>query len=179
MRNPDSPVASAAATPAASPHPTLATLRARADALSRTAAECCRQHAYYARLLCWDVCAAEQRTACKVAKLYDELLEEMVHAYEAAAARVPGPVGEEWQHCANMLLQASRNHLRHLRRCDQAARQLGSQRLDELDELTAEYELGASALLALHRAAVSYRKLQPAAAPNGAARSPSSTGAPQ
>ena len=114
-----------------------------------------------------------------MAKLYDELLEEMVHAYEAAAARVPGPVGEEWQHCANMLLQASRNHLRHLRRCDQAARQLGSQRLDELDELTAEYELGASALLALHRAAVSYRKLQPAAAPNGAARSPSSTGAPQ
>jgi hypothetical protein len=78
-----------------------------------------------------------------------------------------------------MLLQASRNHLRHQRRCDQAARQLGSQRLDEFDELTTEYELGASALLALHRAAMSYRKMPSAAAPDGAARSPSSAGAPQ
>jgi hypothetical protein len=169
MPKPDTATQSSTVTSVDIPQPTKSTLCARADALFRSAAECCRQHARYARLVKHDAAEAEQRTACKVAKLYDELLEEMMSAYQKAAAHAPAGADEGWWHAANMLLHASREHLRHTHRCDRASRQLGSHGIAELDELATEYELRASALLALQRAAEGYRRVRPAAELKGGA----------
>ena len=137
-------------------------LRAAADALFRAAAECCRQHARYARLVEHDASDAEQRAVCQMAELADELLQEMARAYEREAAPALGP-DEPWWHRANMLLLASRDFLRHHERCDKATRLTSarSHSVADLDALTAAYELEASALLALQQALEGYRKVRP------------------
>ena len=133
----------------------------RADALCRAAAECCRQHARYARLVAHGAFDIEQRTACKIAKLCDELLEEMVRGYERTAARGPGEASADWWRRANMLLHASREFLRHQRRCDRALRDLGAGSISEFDALTVEYELEASSLVAIQQAVEGYRAARP------------------
>ena len=139
-------------------------LRVMADALFRAALECCRQHARYARLVEHDAPEAEQRAACAMAELADDLLQEMARAYERAAAPARGP-DEPWWHCANLLLMASRDFLRHQDRCDEASRltRSKSHSVADLDALTAQYELEASALLALQQALDGYRKARPEA----------------
>jgi hypothetical protein len=135
-----------------------------ADALFRAAAEACRQHARYARLVWHDAPEAEQRAACQMAELADALLREMIRDYERAASERPGP-DEPWWHRANALLLASRDFLRHQGRCDEASRptRLKTHSVSDLDALTAAYELEASALLALQQAVDGYRKVRPAA----------------
>ena len=154
---------SATAASVADPQPEPS-LRAAADALFRAAAECCRQHARYARLVEHDASEAEQRAACTMAELADELLQDMSRAYERVAAPAAGP-DEPWWHRANMLLLASRDFLRHHDRCDKATRLTSakSHSVADLDALTAAYELEASALLALQQALDSYRKARPEA----------------
>ncbi len=148
------------------------TLRERADALCRTAAECCRQHARYARLVDHDASAAEQRTACNIVELSDALLEETASAYskavtQAGADGVPsasGAAAEDgggWWRPANMLLHAVREFLRRKHVCDGATRRLGAHTASAFEELTFEYELSASALLALQRAVDGYRRARP------------------
>ena len=155
----DSATAAAAVDPRPEPP-----LRAAADALFRAAAECCRQHARYARLVEHDASDTEQRAACKMAELADELLQEMTRAYEREASPAPGP-DEPWWHRANLLLLASRDFLRHHDRCDKATRLTSakSHSVADLDALTAGYELEASALLALQQALECYRKVRPEA----------------
>ena len=46
----------------------------QADTLYRAAAECCRQHQRYARLVDKGVAASEQRAALEMAYMYDDLL---------------------------------------------------------------------------------------------------------
>jgi hypothetical protein len=148
-------------------------LCARADALCRAAAEACRQHARYARLVAIDACDAEQRAACKVIGICDELLGELAESYAKAAAQPAdreapfgasgdgiATGGDGW-HEANMLLLAAREYLRHQIRCDRASRRPNGQTPEALEELTTEYELGASALLALQQAVESYRRARP------------------
>ncbi|HEU4564888.1 MAG TPA: hypothetical protein VFS05_09585, partial [Gemmatimonadaceae bacterium] len=132
----------------------------RADALCRAAAECCRQRARYARLVAIDSCEPEQKVACRVIELCDGLLGEMADAYSRAAATTTGHDDDGW-HQANMLLHASREYLRHQSFCDHATRGLESHAPEELDALTMEYELSASALLQLQRAVEAYRRVRP------------------
>lgn len=141
----------------------LAALCANADSLFRAAAESCRQHVRYARLVRAEVCPQEQQAACDLAIRSDELLRELVAMYEGAVMRPDGRDDERWWHAANMLLHACREHVRHQQRCDQDSRGSGAHSPDHLEALTIGYELAASALLALRRAVEEYRRVRPEA----------------
>jgi hypothetical protein len=157
---------SASADPAAARIEAHRAMHARADALCRTASECCRQHARHARLVGVDAGAAEQRAACRILELCDGLLAELAGGYARVAASGAASDAPGW-HEANMMLHATREYLRHQMRCDNAARGIEAQNLDELQELQVEYELGASALLALQRAVDAYKKTRPEASVGG------------
>ena len=137
----------------------------RADALYRCAVECCRQHERLARLLDLGAHAVEQKAAQKAVSLCDETLAEMTAAYEKAATRAhPADEDESW-HKANTLWHASREFARRSRTCDLAALKMGDH--DEhssarLGELAMDYDLYASALLALRHATEAYMKVRPA-----------------
>jgi hypothetical protein len=71
---------------------------------------------------------------------------------------------EVWWKNANALWLASREFLRRHKGTDVSSRQLKEHGPGKLGELHTEYELEASALLALRHAADSYRKARPSAA---------------
>ena len=78
----------------------------------------------------------------------------------------PDGADEAWWHRANALWHASREYARRHRGCDRAGRDMaGAQHSsDMLASLNIEYELEASALLALKHATEAYRKVRPEAA---------------
>jgi hypothetical protein len=69
--------------------------------------------------------------------------------------------GEEWWHKANTLWHACREYQRRHRNCDESSRQLNSHKAHKLQELALEYEIEASALLALKLSLASFRKICP------------------
>lgn len=134
-----------------------------ADALFRCAAECCRQHKRYARLISVAVMPEEQDAAARIVAVCDAELNSMVDVYQAAADK-PGACGDDrWRHAANMLWHASREYLRHHRGAEIASRAMRGHSSEKFGELTVEYELEASALLALHHSVEIYRKIRPRA----------------
>ena len=137
--------------------------RARADALFRSAAECCRQHARYARLVQYGAALAEQQVACRTVRLNDELLEEMMNAFAKVLQRTQRHGGDGWWHPASLLLLASREYLCRHDGCDRTLRGFDSQSVTKLNEFATEYELEASSLLALQRAVDDYRRVRPEA----------------
>jgi hypothetical protein len=134
-----------------------------ADALFRCTAECCRQHKRYARLIGIAVMPEEQEAAARIVAVCDEELTKMVEVYHSAAGHSEPNGDNAWRHCANMLWHASREYLRHHRGAEIASRALRSHSSEKLGELAIEYELEASALLALRQAVESYRRIRPAA----------------
>ncbi len=150
--------------PAAEPGLTKsAALCVNADALYRAAAESCRQHARYSRLVEHEVCDAEQDAACEMVTVSDELLEQLVGEYENGAALRESRSDEAWWHRANMLLHASREYVRHRQRCDDVGRGSSSHSAELLGAMQLEYELAASALMALRHAVDAYREARPEA----------------
>jgi hypothetical protein len=140
-----------------------AALCARADALYRAAAECCRQHGRIARLVEQSDDAAEQRAAYEMVDHCDRTLADMAAAYEKAGARAhpDGPDGE-WWHRANALWHAGREYARRHQESDRFARRISTTRDPAtLATLNMDYELEASALLALRQAMDAYRKVRP------------------
>ena len=136
----------------------------RADALYRCAVECCRQHERHARLVKDGAMQAEQRAALSLVAVCDEALADLVAAYETVA----GAGADRDSACsraANGLWMAGREFARRRRTSQRAARALGDGRhsTDRLAELTLDYDLEASALLALKQAADAYGKVRPAA----------------
>ena len=146
------------------PCSTVEAIRAKADALFRTALECCRQHERFARVVRLSAVAAEQRAASSLCDLCDETLAQAVTAYEKCTAREhpDGPDGA-WWHKSNTLWHASREYLRRHAGCDRLSRRLSDHSSAKLGELQMEYELEASALLALQQATEAYRKVRPEA----------------
>lgn len=147
----------------ASPSADNASLCARADALYRAAAECCRQHERISRLVERSEDDAEQRAAYEMVDHCDRTLGEMAAAYEKAGARAhpDGPDGE-WWHRANALWHASREYARRHRESDRMARSTATTRDPAtLAALNMDYELEASALLALKQAMDAYHKVRP------------------
>jgi hypothetical protein len=85
----------------------------------------------------------------------------------AKALRPNGSADEEWWHRANALWHASREYGRRQTCCErQSRRAKGELRRgpDGLADLVLQYDLEASALLALRHAADAYRKTRPQAA---------------
>lgn len=135
-----------------------------ADALYRAAEESCHQHDRISRILDTAAVQAELDATQRMCELCDRSLRALSEAYEAASAKVrPTGSDETWWKSANALWLASREFLRRHRDCDISSQQLQQHGPDRLGELHADYELEASALLALRHAADGYRRVRPAA----------------
>jgi hypothetical protein len=157
MPNSKSPTAVAA--PASDP-PSSAL--AVADALCRSAAECCRQHDRVARIVERSDVETEVEFAQQFCELIHDGLGKLLDAYERAAAEDPG-TGGAWRQRGNALWHAGRDYLRRHNACDQAARKLQRHDSQLLAALAMEFEFEASALLALRHATDAYRKERPEA----------------
>ena len=142
------------------PQPTICD---KADVLFRSAAECCRQHHRYARLVEMETAESEQRAALKLVAASDEQLAAAAAAYEASCMKVNGERGDDWWHKANSLWHACREYARRHSLSDSASGEFPAHDLSKLTSLGVEYELEASALLALQQAVDAYRKLRPEA----------------
>lgn len=139
-------------------------VRSRADALFRAAVECCRQHDRSAKLfksadLDPDL---EHKHADAMCAMCDGSLAELAAEYQQAAAHVHPEKDESWWHKANALWHASREYERRHAGCDAMSRRVAAKHSPgQLATMQVEYELEASALLALRHAAEAYRKTRP------------------
>lgn len=94
--------------------------------------------------------------------LCDGSLADLADAYNAAAGDVHPERDEAWWHKANALWHASREYERRHAGCDALSRRVsGKHNLEQLTSMQMEYELEASALLALRHAASAYLKTRP------------------
>lgn len=141
------------------------TVRDSADALFRAAVECCHQHDRVSRVSAKSSIEEEFQAAQRACESCDETLRELSEAYEKASASVhPTGPDEGWWRRANGMWLASREYLRRRGGCDASSKELKEHGPDRLNELQTEYELEASALLALRQAADAYRQDRPNAA---------------
>ena len=135
-----------------------------ADALFRAALECCHQADRSSRVSAKSAVDVEQEAASALCDACNDTLRELTDAYEKASADVkPTGADEQWWHRANALWLASREFLRRHRGCDASSRDLNRHGPDRLNALQTEYELEASAVLALRHAAEAYRQDRPGA----------------
>jgi hypothetical protein len=132
-----------------------------ADALLRAAAEAARQHEQLGRCLERGCSDAESKHLAAVTALCDAHLDAMTAAYEAAANAAPEAKEFPWWHAANTLWHASREYSRRHAGSDRVSRLLGKHSKEKLAELTMEYELERSALMAVKQAASAYRAIRP------------------
>ena len=140
-------------------------VREAADALFRAAAECCRQHDRASRIHVKASLEAEVDAAQRACEECDGSLRDLVELYERTAESVvPSGKDEDWWHGANALWLASREYLRRHGGCDSSSKDLKDHSPERLNALHTEYELEASALLALRHAAEAYKRLRPSAA---------------
>ncbi len=148
--------------PADAPTDPMAAVRTRADALYRAALECCRQHDRAARLHSATEPELEHKHVDAMCKMCDGSLSEMSQAYSDAAADLHPAQEEAWWHKANSLWHASREYARRHAGCDAMSTRLSAKHSpDNLKAMQMEYELAASALLAMRHAADAYRKTRP------------------
>jgi hypothetical protein len=141
--------------------------RVNADAMLRAALECCHQHDRYARLVARPALEVEHRAADEMCVVVTNALAEASEMYcEAAKDLKPkGGPDEDWWHRANALWHASREYGRRQTCCERQSRRATNKRNREaLADLVLNYDLEASALLALRQAADAYRKVRPEAA---------------
>jgi len=139
-------------------HPT-----ACADALSRTAEECARQRERLSRLIARNVGRAELTAAHAIVETCDLALEECVLRYEVAC-KTDSIIDETLRKQANSLWHASREYLRRHSIADHAARLIKQHDAVALGDLHFEYELEASAALAMRHACTASFKVRPEAA---------------
>jgi hypothetical protein len=139
-------------------------VRTRADALYRAAVECCRQHDRAARLSSGDADPElEHKHSDAMCAMCDGSLAEIAESYAEAAADVhPEQDDQAWWHKANSLWHSAREYARRHAGCEAVSRKVSAKHSSEqLGSLQMEYELEASALLALRHAAEAYRKMRP------------------
>lgn len=149
-------------TPITSDNPVISGPRAWADRLYRASCECVRQRQRYSALVEAGSMDEEQKSTLAVASQCDAVLHDAIGAFEGNPST--GPLkDEEWYKKAILLWQASREYERRHRTTEQGTKKLGSMSGDDLKSLTLEYDLEASALLALQHAVAAYRKSVPEA----------------
>jgi hypothetical protein len=140
------------------PKPSFAeTPRGTADRMFRAAMECIRQRERYARLVGSGAHDTEQLAALRVAIVCDEILDEAVSAYEKHAGE-PSRGDDEWRRQANALWHAAREYRRRPSTDRAASTQVKG---GTLQKLAMEYDLEASALLALKLALGGFRQICP------------------
>ena len=136
-----------------------------ADALYRAADEASRQHERVARLIDKHCADDELADAARVCDLSYRQLAARAGGYEATAAagKGKGSADEAIWHAANTLWHSSREYERRHHSCDAVHAGMNRHRSDTLGQLAMEYELEASALLALRHALAGYRRARPEA----------------
>ena len=150
-----------AGVPAREPLTPMESFWLRADALYRSAKECCRQHERFSHLVDIGALELEQRNAQQAVLASDLALESIATAYEKCCAKGhPGKEEDGWQR-ANALWLASRDYMRRMRTSDRAGKGINHGDQARFAELAVDYDLEASALLALKHAAEAYRKVRP------------------
>ena len=137
-------------------------VRMRADALYRAAVECCRQHDRAAKLHRDSEPELEHRHADTLCKVCDDSLREMTEAYSEAAASLTPSRDEAWWHKANALWHSAREYSRRHAGCEAMSRKVSSNhKPEQLANMQMEYELLASAMLAMRQAADAYCRTRP------------------
>ena len=134
---------------------------ASADALARTAHETCRQHERLSRLNGLGVLHAELEAAHALVDTCDLALAECVATYEKRCGKTPVSDDADVHTRANALWLAARDYLRRHSSAEKASAQLRQHDVEKLTDLQMEYELMASALLALKQATSAYLTLRP------------------
>jgi hypothetical protein len=139
--------------------------RVAADAVLRAALECCHQHDRYARLVARPALEAEHRAAEETCAVVANALAHMVETYREAAKDLRPAAGPDadWWHRANALWHASREFVRRQTCGERSVPGPAKHDSDALGDLLVQYDLEASALLALRQAADAYRKVRPGA----------------
>jgi hypothetical protein len=131
-----------------------------ADALFRSAVEACRQHERVARCSGRGCSDDELKEMAELCDMGHRHLAARTAAWETAAAAGRGKSNDAFWHGANALWHASREYARRHHACDAMTTKVSRRSTDALGALTLEYELEASALLALTHAVTGYRKLR-------------------
>lgn len=150
------------ASPPETPQDPMTLVRTRADSLYRAAIECCHQHDRAARLHNASEPELEHKHVDALCAMCDGSLSEMSQAYSDAAGNVHPDHDEAWWHKANSLWHSSREYARRHAGCDAMSRKVSANHsAGQLAEMQMEYELEASALLALRQAADAYRRARP------------------
>jgi len=134
-----------------------------ADALGRTAAETCRQHERLSRLMDLGVAQTELEATHALVDTCDLALAECVRDMERACANTPSSEDADVRQSANALWLSAREYLRRHSIAEKASRQLQQHDVEKLGDLHFEYELEASAMLALKQTAHAYAKFRPEA----------------
>lgn len=132
-----------------------------ADALARTAHETCRQHERLSRLNGLGVLHAELEAAHALVDTCDLALAECVSTYQERCGKTAVSDNAEVHSKANSLWLAARDYLRRHSIAEKASQQLKQHDAEKLSDLQMEYELLASALLALKQNTASYLALRP------------------
>jgi hypothetical protein len=142
----------------------LAALQCAADNLLRSASECCRQQARIGRVLDLQCGEEELEAVIEVSVLCVRILAESCERYAAVGSGSRDGLDEATWHAANTLWHASREYARRHHSCNVKSAQMSRHSAAHLGELAVEYELKASAVLALRYAVEQYQKLRPASA---------------
>ncbi|MHB1096969.1 MAG: hypothetical protein ACYC3F_12435 [Gemmatimonadaceae bacterium] len=138
-----------------------AALQCAADNMLRSASECCRQQARIGRVLDLQCGEEELEAVIEVSVLCVRILDESCERYSAVGSGSRDGLDEAMWHAANTLWHASREYARRHHSCNVKSAQMSRHSANHLGELAVEYELKASAVLALRYAVDEYAKLRP------------------
>jgi len=136
-------------------------LQCVADGLYRAAAECCLQQARISRVLDLQCGEEELESVIEVSVLCVRILADAGARYSALGSTSHDGLSEECWHAANALWHASREYARRHLSCNVKSAQMSRHSAAHLGELAVEYELKASAVLALRYAVAEYAKYRP------------------
>lgn len=136
-------------------------LEAAADALYRSAVEAARQHERVAKLNERGAHHSEMQEATELCAVCHRHLTARTELYEASAAGGKGQHPEPFWHAANAMWHAARDYNRRHVDADATAGKIGKHSSDKLGALALDFELEASALLALRNAMAAYKKVRP------------------
>jgi hypothetical protein len=135
-----------------------------ADNVFRSAVECCRQQARIGRVLDLKCGDEELEAVIEVSVLCVRILNESCERYWALGSGSRDGLDEPTWHAANTLWHASREYARRHHACNVKSAKMSRHSATQLGELAIEYELKASAVLALRYATEQYQKIRPTAA---------------
>ena len=141
----------------------LPALQCASDSMFRAAEECCRQQARLSRVLELSCGEVELQGVIEVSVVSARVLDASGVRYAALAAETHDGLSEACWHTANTLWHASREYARRHQACNTKSAKLSRHSSAQLGELAVEYELKASAVLALRYAVDQYAKVRPEA----------------